>query len=119
MSDQKDTNPEPENGQNGSDQPSLKENLRARDTWFRALNMVLFLIIWWIAEALLIAVVIFQFLATLFARKTNAPLLNFGKSLSAFIYEVALFLSYGTDDRPFPFRDWPDADVREKGDKPD
>lgn len=94
-----------------SEQPSLKENLRARDTWIRFFYLFLFLIIAGIVETLIVAIMLFQFLSTLFVRKTNEPLVKFGRSLSAYVYEIALYITYGSNDRPFPFKDWPeDAD---------
>lgn len=93
--------------QNHPDKTSLKQNLRTGSTWMRALFMVLFLIIYGIAEFLIFAVMAFQFLSVLFARKTNGPLMKFGKSLSAFIYEIMLYLTYNSEDRPFPFAPWP------------
>ena len=101
--------------QDHSEHPSLKENLRARATWMRGFYLILFVIIYGIAEFLIMAIMLFQFLSTLFVRRTNEPLVKFGGSLSVYIYEIMLYLTYGSDDRPFPFREWPAATSGPKG----
>ncbi|MCZ6604686.1 MAG: DUF4389 domain-containing protein [Alphaproteobacteria bacterium] len=99
-----------------SETPTLKENIKAGSTWMRGLFMVLFIIIYGIAEFLIFAVILFQFLSMLVARKTNEPLLGFSKSLSMFIYEIMIYLSYNDEQRPFPFGTWPsDADKEPTG----
>lgn len=83
--------------------------------WVRILFMLLFVFIYSIAEIVLGAVVILQILFTLLNRKTNENLLVFGKQLSVFIYQVFLFLTYNTEKRPFPFDDFPEAEVPSDG----
>ena len=62
-----------------------------------------------LAEVLLTAVVVFQFLATLFTGETNARLRLFGLSLAAFIYQIASFVTFNSDEKPFPFGPWPES----------
>ena len=85
----------------------LKQNLRAKTTWLRGFFILVFAAIWAVAEIVLVLLVTFQFLTSLFAGKPNAQLLHFGKNLSRYIYEILLFLSYNVEEKPFPFRDWP------------
>lgn len=51
-----------------------------------------------------------QFLFSLFTGKANSALLELGSSLSKFIYQALEFLTYNTEEKPFPFADWPQAD---------
>jgi hypothetical protein len=53
------------------------------------------------------AVVVLQFLFTVFSGETNANLRQFGASLSRYTYQLMLYLTYNTDDKPFPFGPWP------------
>ena len=39
--------------------------------------------------------------------KKNQPLLNFGAQLSTFVYQIYHYLTFNTEQRPFPFSDWP------------
>ncbi len=88
-------------------EPSIKKNMKERSTWMRGLYMLLFLFIYGIAELLVVAVVLFQFISMVVVRKTNERLLQFGSELSTFIYKIMLFLTYNSEHKPFPFDRWP------------
>lgn len=89
----------------------LKTNLRKRQTWLRGLYMLLFIVIFHVAEFVVGAVVLLQFLFTLFTGNTNTRLLNFGQSLSQYVYQILCFLTFNSEAMPFPFADWPKSDV--------
>lgn len=90
-------------------QPELKQRLTATATWIRGLYIVIFAVIFSIAEVVLGAVVVFQFLLTLFTGATNARLRAFGLSLAAFLYQIVAFMTFNSDERPFPFGPWPEG----------
>jgi hypothetical protein len=84
----------------------LKRNLTSSGIWLRGLQMVVMAIVYGVSEVVLTAVVILQFLIRLVTGETNANLLAFGRQLSAFAYNIFLFLTFNTEDKPFPFQDW-------------
>ena len=94
--------------------PELKENLRKRTTWLRGLYMLLFVIIYHVAEFVVGVVVVLQFLFTLVSGQTNARLLQFGQSLSQYVYQILRFLTFNSEEMPFPFREWPAADATDE-----
>jgi len=85
----------------------LKQNLKAENTWVRGFFMVLFLIIYGISEGIWFLIVLFQFIHTLFTSKPSDPLLDFSENLCAYLYETLLYVSFNSDERPFPFAPWP------------
>ena len=87
--------------------PDFKERVTARPTWTRGLYILLFIVIYNIAEIVVYAVVILQFLFTLFSGDRNAQLQSLGKNLSTFIYQVFMYITYNSDERPYPFAPWP------------
>ena len=89
---------------------TLKSNLTRRETWLRGLFILLFAVVYGIAEVVLAAVVLFQFLATLFTGERNPRLLRFGGQLSTFLYQVLLYVTFNRDQRPWPFDAWPAAE---------
>lgn len=96
--------------------PTLKQHLAARPTWTRGLFMLLFAVVFWVAEFLLLATAVFQFGFVLFTGRCNKRLLDFGEGLSRLFYEVVAYLTFNTEEKPFPFSDWPghappDADL--------
>ena len=89
----------------------MKGRLTRRSVWVRAIFMVLFAIAFGIAEILVWAVVVIQFLVVLFTGRANEQLLQFGNNLSAYVYRLLRFQTFNTEAQPFPFSDWPDEPV--------
>jgi hypothetical protein len=85
----------------------LAENVKSRSTWLRLLFMILFLALWSISRIVVLAVVILQFFWVLFTGATNERLGAFGASLATYTYQIILYLTYNTEEQPFPFTDWP------------
>ena len=87
--------------------PEFKERVTAKPTWTRGLYILLFVVIYNISEIVVYAVVILQFLFTLFGGDRNSQLQTLGKNLSTFIYQVFMYITYNSDERPYPFAPWP------------
>lgn len=85
----------------------MKQNLKATKTWMRGLYIVLFSIFYAVAKVIIFAVVIFQFLLTLFTGKTNDRLLKLGQGLSTYMYQILLYITFNSDHQPYPFGAWP------------
>lgn len=88
----------------------MKARLTSGDVWMRALYMIFFAIAYSVAELLIGLTVIFQFLNILFTGNANVPLLRFGRNLSEYVFQIVQFETFNTEDRPFPFTDWPDQE---------
>jgi len=85
----------------------LKEHVKDTNVWMRLLFMLLFVIIYSVAELVLAIVVFFQFCSVLFSGNKNEKALLLGSQLSAFVYQVFQYLTYNSEVRPFPFAEWP------------
>jgi hypothetical protein len=91
----------------------LKAHLKERGTWLRGLYMLLFAIFYTIAEVVITAIVIFQFLLALFTGSSNERLLKLGQSLSTYVYQILQFLTFNSDYHPYPFGAWPKGAPKE------
>lgn len=80
-----------------------------REVWLRGLLMLLFMIAFSLGVWLLNFLAIVQFLWLLFAREPNQLIARFGTSLSTWLAEIGRFLICVTDDKPFPWRPWPNT----------
>lgn len=85
----------------------VKRNIRRGNIWIRGFYMLIFAVIYGLADIVLVAVAVFQFGFVLLTTQRNLPLLKFGASLSRFLYEVLLFITFNSERKPFPFSDWP------------
>jgi hypothetical protein len=91
----------------------LKQNLTASETWIRGLFILLFVFLMAVARVVTGAVVVIQFLFTVFSGQTNENLRYFGASLATYVYQALLFVTYNSDEKPFPFAPWPETEMSE------
>jgi hypothetical protein len=61
-----------------------------------------------VAEVIIFAVVAFQFLASLFTGQPNDRLARFGRNLARYLQQITVYLTFTTEEKPFPFTPWPD-----------
>lgn len=85
------------------------KSYKDKSVWIRGLYMLIFLFFLGVAKFVAFVVIVFQFLNVLFTTETNQQLLKFGKSLSIYHYQVVMFLTYNSEEQPFPMSDWPEA----------
>ncbi len=89
------------------DNEQLKSNVTSSKHWLRLVFMLLFAAILQLASLVMWIVVAVQFLFSLITGEDNLHLRRFGHSLSTYIYDVLKFLCYSSEEKPFPFADWP------------
>lgn len=81
-----------------------------RNIIIRGLYMLLMAIAWQVSGTVLLVVSVIQFIVALFAGTPNTRLAAFGRSLAAYTRQVVNFLTFSSEDVPFPFSDWPAGD---------
>lgn len=87
----------------------LKSNLLSSRHWLRLIFMLLFAALLQIAGIVMWVLVILQFLFSLISGQDNRNLRQLGSSLSRYIYQTLKFLTYNSEEKPFPFSDWPSS----------
>ena len=87
----------------------LKSHLSAKSTWLRLLYMILFVVAFNVAEIVTGVVVVVQFLFKLITGQANAQLLGFGHALAIYFRQIVAFLTYDSEEMPFPFAPWPES----------
>ena len=92
---------------------NLKSNLTSGRNWLRLVFMLLFALLLQVATAIMWVLVILQFLFSLVTGRDNDKLRAFGSSLSSYIHDSLRFLTYNSEEKPFPFSDWPSAEAPE------
>lgn len=84
----------------------IQTNLKKIGTWQRIFFILMFAVILGLVRILLWAVVLLQIVSSLMTGSENANVLKLGSTLSLYVYRILLFLTYNTDEMPFPFSDW-------------
>lgn len=80
---------------------------RGEGIWTRGLYMLLFVLIYGVAEFVVAAVVIVQFGWVVLGGEMNDRLRSFGASLSEFVYQIVAYFTFTSEVKPYPFSDWP------------
>ncbi len=86
-----------------------RESLVVRIFW-----MLVFVLAWHVAEMLLVVVVVLQLCCRLLQGKPNFDLLKFGDALSQYLAQIGRFGSFNTEEKPWPFADWPMSGLQGK-----
>ncbi|WP_019601555.1 DUF4389 domain-containing protein [Teredinibacter turnerae] len=87
----------------------IKSNLTSSKHWLRLVFMVLFAVFLQVALAVLWVLVCVQFLFALVTGSDNPKLRYFAASLAIYIHGTINFLTYNSEEKPFPFADWPET----------
>lgn len=90
----------------------LKSNLLSSKHWLRLVFMLLFAALLQVASIIMWVLVLLQFIFSLITGQDNINLRRFGHSLSTYIYQTLKFLTYSSEEKPFPFADWPTIDEK-------
>jgi Domain of unknown function (DUF4389) len=88
---------------------SFAEHFQNGETWKRGAYMLLFAVIYALAELVAWGVALFQFGSKLVTGDINPRLVDFGQRLSTYIYQLLVYVTFKSDDKPYPFSDWPAA----------
>ena len=73
----------------------------------RVFYTILFAIIGWLSLYVFALVVIIQFGFLLITGQVNTNLKGFNKEVGLFLFDLIKYLSFQSNEKPFPFRDWP------------
>jgi len=74
-----------------------------KSKWIRLIYMILFLIIFGFAEAVLYITTIICFVSHLVKQKPLPRAVEFGKTLSTYVADIVAFLTYSKENPPWPF----------------
>ena len=80
------------------------------NVWMRGLFMVLIILAVHVCGTVLFIVAAIQFVMLLLGETPNARLVSFGRSLGGYLQQGADYLTCATEEKPFPFSDWPSGD---------
>lgn len=90
-----------------------------RKLWQRIVLMLLLAIAFQLSGWLLFFTAVTQLIFLLATGQTNTRLVRFGRSLGAYLAQIARFETFATEALPFPFTDWPSDAMAGKDGKTD
>ena len=88
------------------DKNSMQKNMMNGKLWVRLLFMTLFYVAAMVIKPVIVLISLVQFLFVMFTGKTNVHLLSLSVALSTYVYQIIGYISFNTEDKPFPFAAW-------------
>lgn len=82
----------------------------APSPWRRLLAMVVLGMCFTVAQSLMFLIAVIQFIWTFRGTEPNENLVEFSQALGKWFVQTTDFLTFGTEDRPFPWSKWPSED---------
>ena len=79
---------------------------KGNPVWIRGLQMLVFAVLFSIAQTILWIATVLQFGWMLFAERRNDNIAAFGRALADWMRRVAEFQTGVSDDKPFPWARW-------------
>ncbi len=82
--------------------PAGKHNI-----WVRGLYMLLIALIFHVVVMVMSVVAIIQFVLAVLSDVPNERLKSLGRNLGIYMRQITVFLTFASEEVPFPFSDWP------------
>ena len=90
---------------------TMRTRTRQSEIWLRLfLTLVYFGLFFYLIKFLIGVCLLFQAAMQVCTGHTNSRLLLFTGDLNRFAFHVLQYVTYTSDQRPFPFSDWPGPD---------
>ena len=83
------------------------ETTSGRNVLVRILLMMLMAVVYHLCGMILFVVAVAQIVFVLLAGGPNPHLSSFGRSLGLYFQQNVHFLTFVTEELPFPFKEWP------------
>jgi hypothetical protein len=88
----------------------IEQNLKSGTTWLRFVFMVVSCVLACVAIFAGSVIVVLGFFYLLFSGEVNPQIKEAGQRLATYIYNIARYLTFNTDEKPFPLGgEWPTA----------
>jgi len=92
------------------DKQAIKNNITNSNQWTRILYMVLFGVILYLVMMVLCVVIVVQAIFALLTSSPNSEIRRFTSDLVRYLREIAAFLTYTNETKPYPFQTWQAAE---------
>lgn len=89
----------------------LKDNVTSDAFWLKTIYLIGFFVVYRILDLVILVLGAAQWGFRLLTGDVNPMLAQFGDSLGIYIGQIIQYLSGATEEKPYPFQDWPESKV--------
>ena len=87
---------------------NLETNVKQKSTWLRLFFMLVLALLYGLSRFVIGAVIVIQFFYVLLTGEAKAELKAFGHSLAIYSYQIIDYLTFNSEEKPFPLDGaWP------------
>ena len=87
----------------------LTENIKEPSIWVNFFLKIFYLVFLNFIVPFLGFITLLQLLFSIVSKKHNENLVSFSKKISSYIYQIINFITYSSDQRPWPFNSFPES----------
>ena len=91
----------------------IRTSLLSRKTWIRIAYMALFLLLLILARSVLLLLILIQTGIVVTSGTDNDKLRELGQSLSKWVFQTLMFVTFNSEKKSYPFDDWPEPEFSE------
>ena len=91
------------------DTAALTENIKEPSIWVNFFLKIVYLVFLNFIVPFLGFITLLQLLFSIGSKKPNENLVSFSKKISSYIYQIINFITYSSDQRPWPFNSFPES----------
>ena len=91
------------------DTAALTENIKEPSIWVNFFLKVVYLVFLNFIVPFLGFITLLQLLFSIGSKKPNENLVSFSKKISSYLYQIINFITYSSDQRPWPFNSFPES----------
>lgn len=85
----------------------IKETVTSDSFWVKTLFVVMFFVVYRVLDIILLLATLSQWLFTLTTGSPHPAIVKFGASLGIYLQQITFYLTSVSEEKPFPFQDWP------------
>src|SRR5690606_2007137 len=85
----------------------FKSNVTSDASWLRTLCMVACFLVYRVFDLLVLLLTVLQWFFRLFTGQPQAELADFAAALGVYVQQIVHYLAGRTEEKPYPFQDWP------------
>lgn len=93
----------------------IEKNLKSGTTWLRFVFMLVSCVLAGVATFAGSVIVVIGFFYVLISGKVNRQVQEAGQSIATYLYNIFRYLTFNTDEKPFPLGgEWPSSTVEDQ-----
>jgi hypothetical protein len=81
-----------------------------RNLWVRVVYMLLMVFAFHLCWSVMLVIAVFQLILAMVGEGPNDRLMSLGRSLGGYVGQITGFLTFASEEVPFPFSDWPSGE---------